>query len=99
MKSALALVITSKHEGFPTILLEAWASKLPVIARDILPLKVLAKLYPGSIALFKNVKEAVKLLEVLDREKLSNTGEKAVKDFDAKVITKKYYELYKKLTK
>jgi glycosyltransferase involved in cell wall biosynthesis len=98
MKSATALVITSKQEGLPTVLLEAWASGCPVLAYDIPPLRYLNEMY-GTPLMFNTVREAVgmlsRLLEV--REELVRRGLEAVKNFDAPKVAQQYYDLYKRL--
>ncbi len=101
MKSAYALIITSKQEGIPSVLLEAWASGCPIIARNIPPIKVLADLYPASILLFQNINEALSKIEMIlygeAKHELVRNGLKAVKDFDAQKVANQYLELYKTL--
>jgi len=98
MKSAVALVITSKQEGLPTVLLEAWASGCPVLAYDIPPMRYLNKMY-GTPLIFSSLKEAIDMLSKLPevREKLVRRGLEVVKDFDAPKVAGQYYELYRRL--
>jgi len=98
MKSAVALVMTSKQEGLPTVLLEAWASGCPVLAYDIPPMRYLNKMY-GTPLIFSNLKEAIDMLSRLPevREKLVRRGLEVVKDFDAPKVAGQYYELYRRL--
>ena len=102
MKAALALVITSKHEGFPTVLLEAWASGCPVVARGIPDLKVLSEMFKNSMLLFDTVDTAISAIEQLLedhnlRKHLIYKGYNVVKNFDAPYVAKQYYELYRRL--
>ena len=102
MKAALALVITSKHEGFPTVLLEAWASGCPVVARGIPDLKVLSKMFKDSMLVFDTVDTAVSAIEQLLedhslRKHLIFKGYNVVKNFDAPYVVKQYYKLYRRL--
>jgi len=107
MKSALALVITSKHEGFPTVLLEAWASGCPVVARRIPPLAEFSRLFNDSMLTFGTeggglVESAVLRLNLLYyneplRKCFIAKGYEAVKNFDAPVVAEHYYKLYKEV--
>ncbi len=102
MKSAYALVITSKHEGFPTTILEAWASGCPIVARKIPPIEELEKIHPKSMILAipeKMAKVIIKLIRDGNlRSKLVKRGLEVVSNYDARIVTKRYYELYKKIT-
>jgi len=99
MKSALALVITSEQEGFPTVLLEAWAASCPVIAREIPPIETIYSIYSHALIMFKDVKEATEAISELEKNEktLRSEGVKAVKDFDAPKVANKYENLYRKL--
>ncbi|MCD6369527.1 MAG: glycosyltransferase family 4 protein [Thermoproteales archaeon] len=101
MKSAYALVITSKQEGFPTVLLEAWASGCPVIAKSIPPMKTISDMFPGVLLLFDTIDEALRRIESINDEDLRkvivNNGYKIVKNFDASRVANQYYELYRGL--
>jgi len=100
MKSAVALVITSKQEGMPTTMLEAWGSKCPIIARDIPPLEWFSKTY-GTPLLFRTVDEAVDLVEKCMRktfrEQQAKIGLETVSQFDAPKVANQYYKLYEKV--
>lgn len=101
MKSAYALVITSKHEGFPTIILEAWASGCPIVARKIPPIEELEKIHPESMILAvpdKLAKAVTTLIQSEDlRSKLIKRGLEVVDNYDARIVTSRYYRLYKKV--
>ncbi|MEM2525971.1 MAG: glycosyltransferase family 4 protein [Candidatus Methanomethylicaceae archaeon] len=103
MKSAYAMIITSKQEGFPSTILEAWASGCPVVAYKIPPLIALAEKYPNSFLLFNDMKEALKILKNLRnkevREKLIQNAKEYVKQFDSRIVAEEYYKLYKSLIK
>jgi glycosyltransferase involved in cell wall biosynthesis len=98
MKSAVALVITSKQEGLPTVLLEAWASGCPVLAYDIPPMRYLNEMY-GTPLIFNTVKEAVEIISKLPKikEELVKRGSETVKNFDAPKVAEQYYNLYRSL--
>jgi len=103
MKKAYALVITSRVEGFPTIILEAWASRCPVISAPI----------PSIIKLNEILGQVVEVVDEYDPEEfllsikslLNEDPEKLVarcrsiveKRFDAKVVSRMYFELYRRL--
>jgi len=102
MKSAVALVITSKQEGLPTTLLEAWASGCPVIANGIPPLKVIHDMHKGALLLFDDVNEALLRINLVStvgdvREITVKKGYEAVKYFDAPKVANQYYDLYRRL--
>lgn len=102
MKSARALVITSRQEGMPSSLLEAWASGCPVVARNIPAIAEIERSYKGSLLLFDGtVESAIEALRSLMdddlRSSLIENGLRAVSDFDAKSVANKYYELYKEV--
>jgi len=98
MKSAMALVITSKQEGLPTVLLEAWASGCPVLAYDIPPMRCLNEMY-GTPLIFDSVQEGVEIISRLPkiRGEFVKRGLKVVKSFDTLKVTEQYYNLYRKL--
>ncbi|GBC70530.1 hypothetical protein HRbin02_00298 [Candidatus Calditenuaceae archaeon HR02] len=96
MKSAEALMITSIWEGMPSVLLEAWASRCPVIApripaftpfRDAL---ILADHTPDSYI------EAYRKLPQL-RETIVEQGYNLVRDFDYRKVVRQYIDLYREV--
>jgi len=103
MKSSKCLVITSKWEGFPTTLLEAWASGLPVISVPIPPLKALSRkaIYFSKSDKPKDIAEAVKQVISKEelREKLVKEGFKEVEKYTWSNIVKQWIEIYSKIMK
>lgn len=96
MKSAEALMITSIWEGMPSVLLEAWASRCPVIApripaftpfRDAL---ILADHTPDSYI------EAYRKLPQL-RETIVEQGYNLVRDFDYRKVVRQYIDIYQEV--
>lgn len=99
LKSAYCLVMPSQVEGFPTVILEAWASGCPVIASDIQELRAISK---QSICFSeRNVKSFTESIhKVIDDgfgKTLAENGLEEVKNFDWKIIAEKYYSLYKEV--
>lgn len=98
MKSAKCLFITSKWEGMPSILLEAWAAGCPVIASEIeafLPFR-------DALLLCKpELKEMLNGYQRLDefRDKIVRNGRRYSELFDYKKVVKKYIDLYEYLLK
>jgi glycosyltransferase involved in cell wall biosynthesis len=93
MKSAVCLMITSVWEGMPSVMLEAWASGCPVIAND------LPAFWPFRDALIltePTVEGWVRAFSVLDekREELIKKGRELVKEFDYRIVSKRYLKLY-----
>jgi len=104
MKSAFGLIITSRQEGFPTVILEAWACKCPVIARSIPPIRSLAKINPNTMLLYETIGGALRNIQKLKsdnefKNKIVMNGAKAVEKYDVRIVAKKYYELYTTLVK
>jgi len=103
MKRARALVITSRQEGMPSTILEAWASKCPVIARDIPPLRALLDEVPDSMLLFGGEGEALEHIrrvgETASRESLVNAVRERVKEFDSRRVSEIYHRIYEEITR
>jgi len=96
MKSAYCVVMPSEVEGFPTVILEAWASKCPVIASKIPELQAISE---GSIYFAeRNIKDfsnaIYKIIEDGEQTKLIEQASKIVKKYDWSNIAQQYYELY-----
>lgn len=99
-------ILPSIHEGFPLTLLEAWASRLPVIITNvggiskictnkknalIIPSQSPEKIAEAMLLLIKNKKM---------REKLGENGRKLVEEkYNWENVTKKFINIYKNLQK
>lgn len=100
MKSAYALVLPSEWEGFPSVILEAWACGCPVVCSDIPPLREISA---NALCLVPRTKEefikAIRRLvqDSVLRERLIKKGLEEVRKYDAKNVVEQYYDLYKKL--
>lgn len=96
MKSAYCIVMPSKTEGFPTVILEAWASGCPVIASNIPELRVISNdaIYFSE----PNVKDFTEAVHKIIDNKLgitvSQKGLDQVKKYDWGIISQQYYDLY-----
>jgi len=96
MKSAECLMITSVWEGMPSVLLEAWASRCPVIAPSIpafTPFSealILADHQTGSYI------EAYRMLPSV-RDTITDRGYEIVKGLDYRLVTRQYLRIYREL--
>lgn len=96
MKSAYCLVMPSKSEGFPTVILEAWACGCPVITSDIPPLRALSE---KAICFSEpNVKNFTEIIHQIITDKhgktISDYGLEEVKKYDWEIVSRQYYNLY-----
>ena len=100
LKSAYLLVITSKVEGLPSTLLEAWASRCPVVSTPIPSLVKLNDLYGDVICVadsfsFEDVYRSVSSVVEERPHSMIERAYKVVSDnFDAKRVTQRYLDLY-----
>jgi len=96
MKAAKCLFITSKWEGMPSVLLEAWAAGCPVIANEIesfLPFRdaiILSKPDPNEMV------NAYHMLEEV-RDKITRNGRQYSEMFDYPNVVKKYIKIYENI--
>lgn len=79
--SSSLLVLPSKSEGLPNVVLEAQSCGLPFLARDIQPLQILAKEGGGKAISFNNYEEvAAEIVDILsDEGRLKEMGKKGRK--------------------
>ncbi|MGQ0638082.1 MAG: glycosyltransferase family 4 protein [Nitrososphaerota archaeon] len=96
MKSAYCIVMPSEIEGFPTVILEAWASGCPVIASKIPELQSISEdsIYFAECNV-KDFSNAVhKIIEDGEGMKIAERASKIVRKYDWSNIAQQYYELY-----
>lgn len=96
MKSAVCLMITSRWEGMPSVLLEAWASECPVIANRIPAFEP----FSDAVLLTDPVPERwVEAFGELEskRDRLVRRGKEIVREFDYRTVTGSYIRLYEAL--
>jgi glycosyltransferase involved in cell wall biosynthesis len=96
MKAAECLVITSIWEGMPSVLLEAWASRCPVIAPDIEAFRPFA----DAVILAKHdVESYLEAYRSLGsrREEITRRGFEIVSGLDYPKVTSQYVSIYRRL--
>jgi len=99
-KKADMLVFASTYEGFGVPVLEAQATGRPVITSNISPMKEVAGegallVDPYSIDDIRNgIQQIISDPEL--RQSLIRKGRENLKNYSAKAVAEKYYELYKK---
>jgi len=100
MKSALCLVLPSKQEGMPYVLLEAFASGCPVIATDLPPLRSFAK---GAVHFLekrdaKSIRKAIEGVAEDPRlgQSLRRKGLERAKEYDIRKVANQYISVYEK---
>lgn len=101
MKSAYCLVLPSKQEGMPFVILEAFASGCPVIATDLPTLRSFGE---GTIYFLKkrdagNIKYAIdELVEnQLLWKNLRRKGFQKAKEYDIRKVADQYISIYERL--
>jgi glycosyltransferase involved in cell wall biosynthesis len=93
-----ALVLPSRAEGLPTVILEAMALKVPVIASRI---PEITSAFGEPLAVLVEPENPVKLAEAVNntlmnppRHMIDRAREKVEREFNWDVITEKYVQLY-----
>ncbi len=103
LKSAYALLITSKIEGLPSTVLEAWASRCPVISAPLPSLIRVNEIYGEVIKISDShsPKELYELVAEILEERPDDMIERAHKiakeRFDARIVSSQYYKVYEVL--
>ena len=103
-KSSDIFILPSLYEGFPLTVLEAWASKIPVLTSDVGELPyIIQNDYNGWVFENKNtedLKEKI-LISINKKEKLSEMGlngyNQVLEKYDWNIIISKYFEFYNEL--
>jgi glycosyltransferase involved in cell wall biosynthesis len=94
-------VLPSLYEGFPTVLLEAMASGLPIVASDIPSTRSIVKSDFGVLITPRDPgKLADAILKLDDKKALREMGKKSVEEskrYDWDIITKKIVNVYREL--
>jgi N-acetylgalactosamine-N,N'-diacetylbacillosaminyl-diphospho-undecaprenol 4-alpha-N-acetylgalactosaminyltransferase len=100
--NAKVFVLTSKYEGMPNVVLEAMASRVPVVAVECPGgLRELIKTEDTGLLVEKRdaglIAEAVKRIinDASFAEKLKSNAEKYVSEFDIQLMVKKYESILK----
>jgi len=100
IKEADIFVLPSLWEGFPNVVLEAMACGVPVVSTSCSgPSEIITSGMDGVLVPLKNPEEmANAIISVLSdngyRKNLASSGLRRAKEFDAKIIARKYEELF-----
>ena len=103
-KSSDIFILPSLYEGFPLTVLEAWASKIPVLTSDVGELPyIIQNDYNGWVFENKNIEDLKeKILISVDKKLMLpelglNGYNQVLEKYDWNIIISKYFEFYNEL--
>jgi len=101
MANASVFVLSSKQEGFSTVIVEAMACGLPVVSTDCKsgPSEIITDMQSGFLVKVGDSRMmANAIIEVLEdrdlRDRFSKRGRERAKDFTAQIKTKEYENIF-----
>lgn len=100
LKNALYLLLTSKYEGFPNVILESFACEIPVVSYDCKsgPNEIIENYQNGILVENQNIEELIKAMNLMVEDKQlyqtckSNTLKTALQ-FSPEIIGQQWLEL------
>jgi glycosyltransferase involved in cell wall biosynthesis len=104
LKDADIFILSTRWEGLPIVILEAWASKVPVIASNVYGIKSLIESWKNGLLFeFNNEKDLAEKIKILIKnkelkEKLVNGGYLKIKtEYNLSKMIKRYEKLFRLL--
>ncbi len=96
MNACDALLLTSKHEGSPTVVREALACNLSVVSVDVGDVRQWIEGVEGCVVCSSDSAEAIaRGLELVLRDRRRVRGREIIRDLDERVITPKIIDVYR----
>ena len=94
-------LFTSKNEGFPLVLLEAMATKIPILSNNFPSVNELLQHQKNGL-IYKNVEDAVYKLQLLNsetaqRKQLVENAFQFVQQFDITLMNQRIADVYKSI--
>jgi glycosyltransferase involved in cell wall biosynthesis len=94
-------LFTSKNEGFPLVLQEAMAARIPILSNNFPSVNELLQ-YEKNGLIYKNVEDAVYKLQLLNtetaqRKQLVENADQFVQQFDITLMNQRIAEVYKSI--